>query len=121
MRSEYQLLTDAVEALNAIEDDLQDLDRSAFDLDQTKRQSIYWSLSVLGECSSVLVRNDMSVVEQFPELRNVLSVQNRLVHGYFAIDDDIVWDIITVHLVRLAPKLRHYLAELDIKRETEHG
>ena len=43
--------------------------------------------------------------------RKIVAVRNILIHGYFGIDNDIIWDIVTSEL---AP-LRQALRELDVR------
>jgi uncharacterized protein with HEPN domain len=40
-------------------------------------------------------------------------MRDRLIHAYFGIDYELVWDAIEIELTNLKPKLRAILAELE--------
>ncbi|WP_230383770.1 HepT-like ribonuclease domain-containing protein [Pedobacter endophyticus] len=65
------------------------------------------SLEIIGEASSKL---DDEFRHKYPhiEWRKILSTRNKLIHNYFGIDYDIVWDIV----VNKLPNLKIFLEEI---------
>jgi uncharacterized protein with HEPN domain len=49
---------------------------------------------------------------RYPEVpwRNMTDMRNRLIHGYFDVDLDTVWETVTAQLPPLIPKLQMFLA-----------
>lgn len=69
-------------------------------------------LEIVGEAASV-VSEDLR--RQFPEIawRQMTAMRNRLIHGYFDIDYELVWDTITEEL----PPLIHQIKQVLEKEE----
>ena len=68
------------------------------------------SLEIIGEASSKL---DNEFRQKYPhiEWRKIISTRNKLIHNYFGIDYDIVWDIV----VNKLPDLKIFLDEILAK------
>jgi uncharacterized protein with HEPN domain len=54
-----------------------------------------------------------ALVDQIPELRQIVGLRNRVIHGYDAVDDEIVWDIVRNKLPRLQARVAELLGEDD--------
>jgi uncharacterized protein with HEPN domain len=44
--------------------------------------------------------------ERLSDMLEVVAVRNRVVHGYFEVDLDILWDVAAVDVPRLADQVR---------------
>ena len=76
------------------------------------RRSVQHGLLIIGEA----VRNVPSALkDKYPEVpwERIRALGNVLRHEYQHIDDDRIWDIVTVNLPTLAKVIRHMLAELE--------
>jgi len=83
---------------------VQDRTRAALDEDEILALALVRLLEVLGEAA----RNVSSATRTAsPELpwSQLVATRNRLIHGYFDVDLDIVWTIVTVDLPLLLPRL----------------
>lgn len=49
---------------------------------------------IMGEALSNIARQDMAVAEQLGEYRRIIEFRNIVVHGYYLLEPDMVWDII---------------------------
>jgi uncharacterized protein with HEPN domain len=78
--------------------------------DRKLRDSVQWNLAVMGEALSQLAKIDPPFAEQIVDYHAIIGLRNRLIHGYGAIDDEIVWDIVTKHLPKLRIQLEQMLA-----------
>jgi len=80
-------------------------DRSALDEDEKLALSLVRLLEVIGEAANNV---SDSFQEKFPEIpwRQIGATRNRLIHGYFDVDLDVVWEIVSVDLPNLVPQLR---------------
>ena len=74
-------------------------------------ESTNWRLVVAGEAANGALRIQPDLAGIFPELAKLVSVRNRIVHGYFSVDNLQVWTIVTEDLVGLAERLRQYMDE----------
>ena len=62
------------------------------------------AVEIIGEAAS---RLSAETKEELPEITwgKVIGMRHRLVHGYFAVDYDIVWDVVQNHLPKLISQL----------------
>lgn len=90
------------------------MDRNAFQRDRRTQQAVVMSLIVLGEAATKVMERHPSFAEAHGEIpwRNMRGMRNRIAHGYFDIDLDVVWETVQTAL----PVLRAQLAELTAGR-----
>lgn len=58
------------------------------------RSAVERQLEILGEALHRAGRLDESLREQVVELRRIVVLRNRIIHGYDSVDEEIVWDIV---------------------------
>lgn len=70
-----------------------ELEKEEFLGNETLRRAFVRSLEVIGEASKKLPRD---VREKHPEVswRAMAGMRDRLIHGYFGVDYDLVWDVV---------------------------
>lgn len=64
--------------------------RASFVDDRMLHHAVSYALVVLGEALSVLRRGESDLAEGIPDLHRFVALRNHLVHGYDAIDMDII-------------------------------
>jgi uncharacterized protein with HEPN domain len=83
------------------------MDRAAFQNDIRTQRAVVMSLVIIGEAAT-------KVMEQFPDFavahpevpwRNMRGMRNRIAHGYFDINLDVVWDTVVTALPDLVARL----------------
>ncbi len=81
--------------------------RSLDDLARDRMLLFAWvhAIEVLGEAASKLSPDARAAAPQVPWAA-IVSMRNRLIHGYFDIDPIIVWRTVTVEIPALVPRLR---------------
>ena len=84
--------------------------RAQFEADETLVLALTRLIEILGEASKA-VPDEMKA--KLPEVpwRAMGSTRDRLIHGYFDVDMDVVWAIATVDLPDLVPRLQRLLDE----------
>ncbi len=75
--------------------------------DEVLCRAVVRSLEIIGEATKKL---DEDFKSQYPhvEWKKIARTRDKLIHEYFGIDYDIVWDIVTSKL----PDLKYYLEEI---------
>ncbi len=83
--------------------------RSDLDGDRMLLLAVVKSLEIVGEASSKVSPEAQHAVPSIP-WRNIVGMRNRLIHGYFDIDRDIVWRTVIDELPPLIDALREALS-----------
>jgi uncharacterized protein with HEPN domain len=75
--------------------------------DKRTQQAVIMSLIVIGEASTKAMDKCQDSVSQHSEIpwRNMRGMRNRIAHGYFDIDLDIVWETVQSSLPDLIDKI----------------
>ena len=83
------------------------LNKKDFLDDKRTQQAVIMSLIIIGEASTKIMDRYPSFVEQHPEIpwRNMRGMRNRIAHGYFEINLDVVWDTVSTALPGLLADL----------------
>jgi len=107
-------LDDILGAIAKIERYTAGLDLAAFVNDERSRDAVVWNFSIIGEAAR-LVPSDVEA--RFPDVpwAAMRGMRNVVVHEYFGIDVEIVWETATRNLPALASRLRQILD--DVKDE----
>lgn len=71
--------------------------------DAMLRAAVERQLAIIGEAVSQLARRDEELAARITNYRRVIAFRNILIHGYSAVDDGLVWDVVETNL----PLLRH--------------
>ncbi|OWT55233.1 HepT-like ribonuclease domain-containing protein [Candidimonas nitroreducens] len=89
------------------------MDKPGFLADKRTQQAVILNLIVLGEAAAKVMDNYPEFAQARPEVpwRNIRGMRNRIAHGYFDINLDVVWDTLQAALPVLLAQL------LDIARD----
>jgi len=83
--------------------------RADLDTDEQLTLALTRLLEIIGEAAAAVsesVRNQDTGISW----RAIIGTRNRLIHGYFDVDKDIIWKIISQDLPHLLAELRRRLA-----------
>ena len=67
-------------------------------------------IEILGEAATKVSQDKQAELTQIP-WREVIGMRNRIVHAYFDIDYDIVWDTVTLNVPALTKILEAVLSQ----------
>ncbi|MFN8015739.1 MAG: HepT-like ribonuclease domain-containing protein [Acidimicrobiia bacterium] len=87
------------------------IDKKSFDdfkFDEVAQDAIFWNMAVLGESFNRLP-NEWIDEHDYIEIRKVIGMRNRILHGYDLIDIKIVYDVATTSVVQLKDQLEQLL------------
>jgi uncharacterized protein with HEPN domain len=84
---------------------------SDYQTDDMLRSAIERKLGIIGEAFVKLEETDPAQVEQFPELRKIVGMRNRIVHGYDNLDEELVWDVVRNKLPALQKQVESLLEQ----------
>jgi uncharacterized protein with HEPN domain len=114
MRDPKERLRDMLEAIEHIER-YASRGREAFDRDELIQNWIVRHLQIVGEAARAMPQE---VRERAPNIpwSKIIGMRHILVHDYFRIDTEIVWDVLEQDLPRLKQSLQALLNELETEK-----
>lgn len=110
MRDDRTLLTDIHEAIEIVRRYIP-ADRSAIDTDLPIQSLLIRYIQIIGEASWRLSDALKAANPQVPWPR-IAAMRHVLVHDYFRVDLNQVWNVVTVHIPVLQPQIAAILAAL---------
>lgn len=86
--------------------------RESLDHDGTLQRAVSRSIEIIGEASKQM---PTTFRDDHPEVpwKMIAGMRDRLIHGYFAVDYDIVWNVIETKLPELRPLILSLLSATD--------
>lgn len=105
-----KLLFDALAAIGASQEFVAGCSLAQYTDDKMRRSAVERQLEILGEACSRLARTAPAVVDQIPHVKLAIDLRNRIIHGYDAVDDEIVFLTVTQDLEDLRQQLAQLLA-----------
>ena len=109
----HQRLLDILVSCRAIGQYTAGLDFAAYERNDMVRDAVERRLGIIGEVLSRAAVLEPRLVDRVPELRQIVGLRNRVIHGYDAVDDEIVWDIVQHKLPRLQVRVAELLDEAE--------
>jgi uncharacterized protein with HEPN domain len=88
----------------------QGLAKDEFHGDDTLKRAFVRSLEIIGEASKK-VPNDMREKHPDVEWRLMAGMRDRLIHDYFGVDYDLVWDVVARKIPEVRERVRLILTE----------
>lgn len=81
----------------------------AFATDDLVRSAVERKFEVIGEALRRIRDDDPGIFEQIDFGHDIVGMRNRLIHGYDAVDEVIVWETMEVYLPRLLKEVNALL------------
>ncbi len=105
-------LKDILEAMESIEKFVEGMDFEKFRLDDRTSSAVIRKFEIIGEAT----RNIPRVIKQkYPDIpwKEMVGFRDKLIHFYFGIKYEIVWDTIKIQIPQLKSKIQDILKELE--------
>ncbi len=111
-RNDPKRLHDILQAIDNIFQYVNGLDMEAFVADKKSYHAVIYNLMIIGEAANMLT---YEFRESHAELkwRQITNMRNFLIHGYHNVEEDLVWEAISVDLHPIREKIVNYLKEFD--------
>lgn len=83
------------------------MDKDGFLIDTRTHQAVILNIIVIGELATKLLKDYDRFLDQHTDVpwRNMKGMRNRIAHGYFDIDLDVVWETVQTALPQLLSRL----------------
>ena len=111
MRDPRERLLDILDAIAAIERH-PGRDRAAFERDELLQVWFLRHLQIIGDVARTLSEEVRAMAPEIP-WSEIIGMRNILVHGYFDIDTDIVWEAATRDVPAIKPAVERLLETLE--------
>ncbi|MES2583206.1 MAG: HepT-like ribonuclease domain-containing protein [Pseudomonadota bacterium] len=105
-----KLLFDALGAIASAQEFIAGYSIAQYMDDKMRRSAVERQLEILGEACSRIARIEPALIEQVPNLKLAIDLRNRIIHGYDAVDDEIVYLTVSEDLDSLKVDLAALLA-----------
>jgi uncharacterized protein with HEPN domain len=104
MRSDIALMLDMLNAAQKLQRFTQALDQQSFQEDELVQSAAVRELQVIGEAARLITAETK---QQYPQINwhAISGMRNRLIHEYFDISYDIVWETIRQNIPALIMQL----------------
>jgi uncharacterized protein with HEPN domain len=86
---------------------IEGMEKDDFLKDARTQHAVAMSLLTIGEIASRLGRDHAGVLERHPDLpwADMRGMRNRIAHGYFELDFDVVWETVLTFVPKLVYRL----------------
>lgn len=84
------------------------LSKDEFLGDTRTQQAVIMNIVIIGEAATRLAKDDPDFVERYPDIpwKSMRGMRNRIAHGYFDVDLEIVWETVRKALPGLIEQIR---------------
>ena len=112
LKTDYVRLRHMLDAANEALSFVADKSRIELDLDRALALALVKSIEIIGEAASRISRE---LRTQSPDIpwADIVAMRNRLIHAYFDVNLDIVWQTVTDELPPLVRALEQLLVSSD--------
>jgi uncharacterized protein with HEPN domain len=109
-REEKKLLVDIVEAINSIDEHLeQQRVLEIYLKNKTKRRAVEREIEIIGEAMSKVLKINPTIPISYSRI--IVDLRNKVIHAYDSVDDILIWKIIMKDLPVLMEEVKKLLDE----------
>ncbi|MBK6850270.1 MAG: DUF86 domain-containing protein [Burkholderiales bacterium] len=108
-----KLLLDATDAIDLARSFLGGASLEEYSQSPLIRAGVERQLEILGEACMRLAKLESTLFDRIPACRSAIGLRNRIIHGYDALDDNLIRETVLAALPPLRMALHAWLTELD--------
>lgn len=111
-RDDTLFVRDVIAAMQAIEQFVEGLSLHEFKEDDNTSSAVIRKFEIIGEATKHIPE---FVKVKYPDVpwKRMAGMRDRLIHAYFGVDYQLVWDAIKLEIPELKPRLEKILTELE--------
>ena len=102
-------LLDALEACRAIQGFVTGRAFTDYERNLMLRSAVERQFEIIGEALNLAEVEEPELSGSIPDLRRIVGMRNRIIHGYDSVDDQLLWQVVQTHLPTLANQLEQLL------------
>jgi uncharacterized protein with HEPN domain len=110
-RSDQILLYDILECCDRIASYIDGVNKDAFEQNFQLQDALVRKLEIIGEATKGLTPEVTDSDQTIPWIQ-MAGMRDRVVHEYFRVDLDVVWQTVTVDIPKLRPSIAHLYDQL---------
>src|SRR5581483_1132814 len=108
LKSHIEYLRHILDEIRFLLDESQTLSKEAFLKDEVLKRAFIRSLEIIGEAVRKLPQDFKRKYPQ-TDWRAIAGTRDKLIHNYFGVDYDIVWDIVTNKIPTLKTQIENIM------------
>lgn len=79
--------------------------------DTFARRSIERTFEIIGEALKRIIKQEPHLIRRFASYNDIIQIRNMIVHGYFLVDPELTWRVVSVDVPVLRTEVQQLLAE----------
>ena len=111
-RKDPKRLDDILQAIDTIFQYVEGRDKEAFLADKRSYHAVIYNIMIIGEAANMLTFEFREAHSEM-KWRQITNMRNFLIHGYHNVEQDLVWEAISVDLNPIREKIVKYLKEIN--------
>lgn len=111
--SDLNRIQHIVESISNIETFLEGIDLKSFTENLEKRAAVERMLEIIGEATNHISEEILYKKEHSSPWRKIIATRNMIVHEYFRVDYEVLFDIVTNEIIPLKQEIQTILKDLD--------
>lgn len=110
-RNDSKRLQDILQAIDTIFEYVGNRGMEEFVADKRTYHAVIYNLMIMGEAANMLTVEFRTSHSEL-QWRQITNMRNFLIHGYHNVEEDLVWEAISVDLVPIREQIAKYLEEI---------
>jgi uncharacterized protein with HEPN domain len=102
-------LLDALNACRAIQSFVASRTFAEYERNPMLRSAVERQFEIIGEALNQANIENPELSMLIPDLRRIVGMRNRIIHGYDSVDDELLWQTIQAHIPPLTQRLSELL------------
>ncbi len=103
-------LLDALEACRSIQGFVAGRTFAEYERNLMLRSAVERQFEIIGEALNHAEIEQPELTTLIPNLRRIVGLRNRIIHGYDSVDNQLLWQTVQTHVPSLAQQLEQLLA-----------